>query len=84
MATAQIGSDKATYRNRLREAREAAGCSVNELKERSGYWKKGISDTENRGAWPSEETRQKLADVLGVNVGWLFYIEGETRRVSKH
>jgi transcriptional regulator with XRE-family HTH domain len=52
----------------LREARLAAGVSVEELSERCGLHHTMVSRLERGGAAPRLETLLKLAGVLGVSV----------------
>lgn len=75
--TVQIPGNRVQQRNRLREAREAAGVSTRELQERSGVSKPTINQIENHGFYPSDRVQQELAQALDVSVGWLFYVEGE-------
>ena len=82
MATAHIASDRAQYRNRLREARESAGISMDKLQELSGVAKPTIWGID-KGHWPTETVRVKLANALNVNAGWLFWVEGEDGEVPK-
>lgn len=77
-----IAANTATYRNRLRETRELAGLSMEQLVARSGITKPTIWKIETDPDYrPRPAAQEALARALNVNVGWLFYIEG--REVPK-
>ena len=73
-----IAANTAKYRNRLRETRENAGLSMEQLVAASGVTKPTIWKIETKPTyWPMADVQAALARALNVNVGWLFYIEGK-------
>lgn len=83
MPVTQIASNRASYRNRLKAARDTAGISQNKLEEISGVSKPVIWKVETANHWPEEGVRNRLAEALNVDPGWLFYIEGPAGAAKK-
>lgn len=70
----------ADFRSRLRSAREAAGLTLADLAERTGYKTKvSISNLELGKQSATLEQVENLARALGVRVCWLAYGEGPQR-----
>ena len=61
-------SHSATFGDRLRALREAAGLSIYELAKRAGLSRTAVSRIEQDERQPSYETAVKLARALGVSV----------------
>lgn len=66
-----------TLGNKLKEKREAAGLTQAALAEKAGVSRKTINTIENRVFTPSTLLALTLAEVLGVSVHAIFYIEEE-------
>lgn len=63
--------------NKLKEKREAAGLTQAALAEKAGVSRKTINTIENRVFTPSTLLALTLAEVLGVSVHAIFYLENE-------
>lgn len=61
--------------NRLKERRTELGLTQAELAERVGVTRKTVNTVENRVFTPSTLLALKLAEVLGLTVEQLFWIE---------
>lgn len=64
--------------NTLKEKREATGLTQAALAEKAGVSRKTINTIENRVFTPSTLLALTLAEVLGVSVHDIFYLEDET------
>lgn len=63
--------------NRLKTLREDAGLTQAALAEKAGVSRKTINTIENRVFTPSTTLALTLAEVLGVSVHAIFYLENE-------
>lgn len=65
----------AVFQNRVREARQAKGWSMTELAARAGMTRQNVSLLElHPGHRAKDRTMDALADALGVDRAWLFYV----------
>lgn len=64
--------------NTLKEKREAAGLTQAALAEAAGVSRKTINTIENRVFTPSTVLALTLAEVLGVSVHDIFFLEQDT------
>lgn len=62
---------------RLREARRAAGLSVDQVAQRAGYSASGVRAIENGQNGLRPDAAEKFAPVLGVTTAWLLTGDGD-------
>lgn len=67
-----------TFANRVREARQAKNWSMSELARAAGITRQNVGLIE-RGQWPKDRTITALADALGVDRAWLFFVIPSSR-----